>query len=747
MSKRPRRRRRPIPRKPAAKPKAVRPPAVPPAAVPPADAPPTAVPPTAVPPTAVPPAAVPPAAVPPAAVPAAAVPPAVVPASAAASASDTGTAVKEPPKKAAAAPDPYVGRTIGRCKIEERIGRGKTAFVYRAHYEALDEKVAIKILTPHAASMPELVERFITEARVVAKLDNENVVKVYDVGSDGADHYMVMELLDGFSVLDLIQREDQVSPIDALRVIRQAANGIAAAHDKGIIHRDIKPQNLLLLEDGTVKVLDFGLAAGYEDKNERVGTPHYMAPEVCRDGTADLGTDVYALGIVLWHLLAGSPPYAGMDIKGILRKHIAAEPLRIERKRTDVPKDVAELVRTLTKSDPLLRPPASEIVELLDRIGGEEIKEHSDLRKRASRARRARAQARAKSPLGPALAGIVLVAGIGIAIAMGSGGGDEEPEGAGTSTAGTSGVGTKPDGPPADVTERRETDLSGVKTRETEAQRDARIRREQEEAEREAADKAAREAIGNATKALGNARQWARENWHGKTDTEAVRNKYMRVYRQFKKTPAGKEARTIARGIKEGTVHPHPDRSWSDAQSIAQVREAWRQVQPKIDALIGKHQYVAGYGLLPDRVNEADGALTADLRFWDKLISQLKVFKSALVKEAPKIAKDDRSIETPDGEGQVRIVTPTTIEVTVAGGLKKYQWTEIDGVQILDLARRAFAGKGTRYDAYTLAFAWAHRLEDAFWDVQLDVMSAPDKISHEEWVGQLEKRFAERVRK
>ncbi|MDJ0973141.1 MAG: serine/threonine-protein kinase [Planctomycetota bacterium] len=703
MAQRPRRRRsrRPIPRKQAARPK--------PKAVPKAKA--------------VPPAAVPPVAKGP-------------------SPSDTGTAVKMPPPKVVPAADPYVGRTIGRCRIEERIGRGKTAFVYRAHYEALDEKVAIKILTPHAAAMPELVERFISEARTIAQLDNENVVKIYDVGSEGDDHFMVMELLDGFSVLDLIQREDQIAPLDALRVIRQAANGLAAAHSKGIIHRDVKPQNLLLLEDGTVKVLDFGLAAGFDDKSERVGTPHYMAPETCRDGTAELGTDVYALGIVLWHLLTGQPPYAGLDIKGILRKHIEGEPLKVERERRDVPKDVAELVRTMTKSDPLLRPPAQELVELLDQIGGEEVKEHAGLRTRSTRHRRARAEARSKSPLGPALAGLVIVIGLIIVVAMGTGDskGDtpEEPD--------PTPVANKPPVDPSGIEKRNETDLTGVKPMETDAQREERLQREQEEAERQAKEKAEREAIRNSKKDLDAATQWARENWHGKTDTEAVRTRYLRVWRKYKKTPSGKEARRLATGIKEGTIHPHPDRSWSDAQSIAEAREEWRLAQPEIERFLAKHQYAGAYGKLPERVNEADGQLTGDLRFWDKLLSQLKTFQSALVKEVATLAKDDRTIETPDGEGQVRIVTPTSFEVSLNGALKKFAWSELDPAQILDVARRSFSGKGTRFDTYALSFAFAHKLENEFWDVQLDVMSAPDKVAHEQWVTELETRFAERLK-
>ena len=132
-----------------------------------------------------------------------------------------------------------------------------------------------------------MVEKFATEARAIAKIDNENVLKIYDVGLEGEQHFLVMELLDGESILDLITREGRLEPLDALRVARQAANGLAAAHAQGIIHRDVKPENLVLLEDGTVKLVDFGLAVGDDAGSQRVGTPHYMAPEICEDGQAE----------------------------------------------------------------------------------------------------------------------------------------------------------------------------------------------------------------------------------------------------------------------------------------------------------------------------------------------------------------------------------------------------------------------------------------------------------------------------
>ncbi|MHC5011637.1 MAG: serine/threonine-protein kinase, partial [Planctomycetota bacterium] len=204
-----------------------------------------------------------------------------------------------PAAPAAKQKDPLIGRTLGRCTIEAAIGQGRTSRVYRAHHQGLDATVAVKVLLPDAAAKPRVVESFMREARALAKIDNENVLKIYDVASEGDVHYIVMELLDGEEVLDLIRREERIDVMDALRIVRQAANGLATAHAQHIIHRDVKPQNLVLLEDGTVKVVDFGLAVAAGDEGSRVGTPHYMAPEVCKAGQAEVGSDVYALGIVL----------------------------------------------------------------------------------------------------------------------------------------------------------------------------------------------------------------------------------------------------------------------------------------------------------------------------------------------------------------------------------------------------------------------------------------------------------------
>jgi serine/threonine-protein kinase len=280
-----------------------------------------------------------------------------------------------------------IGRVLARCKLEARIGIGRTAVVYRAHHEALDATVAVKILLPEAAAKEEIVQSFETEARAIARIDNENVLKIYDVGAEGDLHYIVMELLEGDSILDLIERDERLDVMDALRITRQTAAGLVAAHANGIVHRDVKPQNLVLLEDGTVKLVDFGLAGEAEGDVRRVGTPHFMAPETCESGDAGARSDIYSLGITLYHMLVGQPPYKGQDVPQILKSHIQGEPLHPGQKRPGLPKPVSELVRAMTRRQPEDRPTAAEVVDTLDGIGGQSLREKGTLRRRRSRLR------------------------------------------------------------------------------------------------------------------------------------------------------------------------------------------------------------------------------------------------------------------------------------------------------------------------------------------------------------------------
>jgi len=721
----------------ARKPKRVTPPkAVPPKAVPPKAVPPKAVPPKAVPPKAVPPKAVPPKAVPPKAAhrrrataqPAPRKPAPGKPRSGRAGSEKAGSEKAEPPtpkKSSGGAQDPLIGRTIGRCQIEALVGVGRTARVYRAHYEALDDTVAVKVLRREVAEHPVLVARFESEARAIAKVDNENVLKIYDVGrTDDGLYYMVVELLEGEEILELVQREGQVDPMDALRIVRQAAHGLRSAHAHHLVHRDIKPQNLFLLEDGTVKVVDFGLATGIDDKNERVGTPHYMAPEVCENAKAETASDIYGLGIVLFHLLTGQPPYAGKDITQIMRAHIAGVPLRPERERPGLGKDVGDVVRLLTKRDPLMRPTADEVVEALDRIGGKELKKKGSLRRSHGRSRSAVAR-RDKARSGtPAVAAIIAgIAVVGVIFAVVSGSGSDRPRSRAeqpTESADANGI----VGPGS--TTPMET-AAAKKSREARAAERARVKEGEE--------------------ALLRAEQWAREHWSGPADTDAVLAKYRYVKEQWKDQPPGEEAKTRMREIKAHKRHPHPDRKWTSADDLAAARAAWKAARPEVEAKIAAFDYAGARALVPGSVSDESGSLSRELDFWRTYTQQLVDYEAALAREVGKLPVDERRIATPDGVGIVEGMGVSGFRLKLARGLKTYTWRALGAEAIADLGIRVFGGKSADLLILQIAFTYAHAVKDAFWDAQLEFGVTSGSSAHSRMNKAYKKRFAARASK
>jgi tRNA A-37 threonylcarbamoyl transferase component Bud32 len=594
------------------------------------------------------------------------------------------------PAAAQAPADPLVGKVLGRCQIEAPIGQGKTARVYRAHHQALDRTVAVKVLLPSAAERPEIRENFLREARAIAQIDNENVVKIYDVVSQEGLHYIVMELLEGESVLEMVQREGRLDVMDALRIVRQAGNGLAAAHARDIVHRDVKPQNLVLLEDGTVKVVDFGLAAAGDEAGKRVGTPHYMAPEVCETGKAEARSDVYALGIVLFHLLTGQPPYAGQDISSILKAHVRGVPLQPERARPGLPKEVSELVRRLTKRDPILRPTSLEIVEELDRFGGEAVKEKGTLRRR-----RGRKPARVAGGAPLLIASVVVIGGIGAVIAV-STSGKEEPRPPIAAPAPpprvVPGIGERLPPPPP-------PEISGS---ERAAQREREARSHFQGVE-----------------------TWARENWKGPQDDEAVINRYKRVYADYPDTEAGREADTRARMIRGKQVHPHPDRSYTAPDAVVQAREEWESIRPDVERLIAEHDYFGAREKVPTEVQDATGTFGREIRFWHATVDHLVQFRSLALTRIPELPEGDRRIETGRGSGVIVGQRGAAFEVRLdsGGDPLRVAWKEIPAKTIFEIGVRSFraAGGGTSSVIHAMAFAFAHRLWDEFSEADFEV--------------------------
>ena len=683
---------KPVARKPAA------PNATPPKAVSPKAVSPKAVSPKAVSPKAVSPKAVSPKAVSPKAV----SPKGKSPAAAAQGA---------PPKQ-----DPLIGASFARCKIQEQIGRGRTARVYRAFYDPLQQDVAIKVLLSEAAAIQEIVAKFEHEARVLARIDNENVLKVYDVGAEAGLHFMVMELLEGEEILDLIEREGQVDPTDALRIVRQAANGMAAAHDKGLVHRDIKPQNLYLCEDGTVKVLDFGLAVAHDATTERVGTPHFMAPEVCESGQADLPSDVYSLGIVLYHLLVGQPPYAGQGLKEILHSHMARKPLHPERQRPGLSNEIADLTRTLTKPDPLTRPSAQEVVRLLDEMGGEALRDKGSLRgrrRRSSKARTAvarRQRLESRNSKTPLIVGGVLLGALALgALAMMNASPDEPTGGSGTAAMGTSTTPSDASGTSGYITDVEDPIITAARERESAAA-----------AEREKLAKIEAEAQGALKRAEDFARTWTRRE-----DTEPVLERYATVRHRFPKTEVAKLLKKRVRGIKAGDIHPHPDRSWDAVDAVESTRTQWKTDQPKVVRLLQEQDYKGARELLPEIVQDATGALAAELRHWHAYVRQVGRARQDVIEafKARKAGADPLEISLEDTTYRVTRIDAKGLTLHAQSKRQLHPWSKLTPLDVFKLNERLLPAASIEQRLNRMAFAHAHGLEDAFWETSLELDS------------------------
>ena len=226
--------------------------------------------------------------------------------------------------------DKYLGQTLDeRYQILERIGEGGMALVYKALDHRLNRYVAVKIMRDEMAEDDELRRRFTTEAHAVAMLSNPNIVAVYDVSHSDDIEYIVMELVDGITLQYYMERKGAISWREVLHFSRQIARALAHAHERGIIHRDIKPKNIMLLRDGTVKVADFGIAALeneiHENNGEAIGSVHYIAPEQARGESPDARSDLYSLGVVMYEMLTGRKPFNGDTVGEIAMKHINAD--------------------------------------------------------------------------------------------------------------------------------------------------------------------------------------------------------------------------------------------------------------------------------------------------------------------------------------------------------------------------------------------------------------------------------------
>ncbi len=252
--------------------------------------------------------------------------------------------------------DNYIGKMLDeRYEILEVIGEGGMAVVYRALDHRLNRYVAVKIMRDEMAADEEFRRRFCTESHAVAMLSHPNIVAVYDVSHNDNVEYIVMELVDGITLKQYMDRKGVVAWKEVVHFTKQISKALAHAHERGIIHRDIKPQNIMLLRDGTIKVGDFGIAAleneVYENNGEAIGSIHYIAPEQARGECPDARSDIYSLGVVMYEMLTGELPFVGNTLGEIAVQHMNAKPVLPRDKNPDVPLELERITLKAMNAD------------------------------------------------------------------------------------------------------------------------------------------------------------------------------------------------------------------------------------------------------------------------------------------------------------------------------------------------------------------------------------------------------------
>ena len=275
--------------------------------------------------------------------------------------------------------DGLIGTMLGGCRILDVIGSGAAAVVFKAEQVKLARQVALKVLRP-AFLGEEIasVDRFLREARSAANLEHPNIVPVYDVGEERGRPYLIMQLMEAGSVKDVLKRSGRLPWAETLRVVEGVANALQAAHAAGIIHRDVKPSNILLDRQGVVKLADFGLARFSSEKGRLtsrgalLGTPYYMSPEQCRGAELDIRSDIYSLGVTLYELVTGSPPFDG-ELWAVMHKHQHEPPPPVD---PSVPRPLATLMARMLAKDPAGRYPSAFRLVVVEAVcfGGDEAR-------------------------------------------------------------------------------------------------------------------------------------------------------------------------------------------------------------------------------------------------------------------------------------------------------------------------------------------------------------------------------------
>ena len=268
------------------------------------------------------------------------------------------------------AADPLIGRVLdGRYRVGPRIARGGMATVYEAVDLRLDRVCAVKVMHAGLGDDHDFAARFVREARSAARLSHPNVVGVFDQGDDNGTVFLAMEYIPGHTLRDVIRKEAPMAPAKALTLIEPVLSALGAAHQAGLIHRDVKPENVLIADDGRVKVADFGLARAVSAETQHtatggvlIGTVSYLAPELVVDGRSDARSDVYAAGVLIYEMLTGRKPHEGESPIQVAYKHVHEDVPPPSEEVPGIPPYVDALVARATARDRGLRPADARVL-------------------------------------------------------------------------------------------------------------------------------------------------------------------------------------------------------------------------------------------------------------------------------------------------------------------------------------------------------------------------------------------------
>lgn len=271
--------------------------------------------------------------------------------------------------------DKYIGKRLdGRYEIHELLGVGGMAYVYKAYDNIEKRWVAIKILKEELAGNSDFLRRFRNESKAIAVLSHPNIVKVYDVSFGDRIQYIVMEYIDGITLKQYIEQQGEIKWREALYFTVQILRALQHAHEKSIIHRDIKPQNIMLLEDGTIKVTDFGIARFSQAETQTmtdkaIGSVHYIAPEQARGGYINDKADIYSVGVMLYEMLTGQLPFVADNAVSVAIMQMQAEPTPPSRINPSIPKGLEEITMHAMEKNPAQRfPSAADMLEDVERF-------------------------------------------------------------------------------------------------------------------------------------------------------------------------------------------------------------------------------------------------------------------------------------------------------------------------------------------------------------------------------------------